>query len=183
MTTDTGEVFWGEPGTNGQHAFYQLIHQGTRLIPADFIAVANPAYPLKDDHDGQSVDVHELFLANFFAQTRALAFGKTADEVRAEGTAESVVPARVFPGNRPTTSIMAPALTPSVLGQLIALYEHITFTQGVVWGIDSFDQWGVELGKQLAAELGPAVAGDADAAAQQDPSTRSLIAYYRRHRR
>jgi glucose-6-phosphate isomerase len=183
VTTDTGEVFWGEPGTNGQHAFYQLIHQGTRLIPADFIAFANPAYALADVNDGQSQDVHELFLANFFAQTRALAFGKTADEVRAEGTPEEIVPARVFTGNRPTTSIMAPALTPSVLGQLIALYEHLTFTEGVVWGIDSFDQWGVELGKQLAAELGPAVAGDADAAAGQDPSTRSLIAYYRRHRR
>src|SRR4051794_13066517 len=182
-TTSTGEVFWGEPGTNGQHAFYQLIHQGTRLVPADFIAFANPAYPLQDAHDGQSIDVHELFLANFFAQTRALAFGKTADEVRAEGTAEAVVPARVFTGNRPTTSIMAPDLTPSVLGQLVALYEHITFTQGVVWGIDSFDQWGVELGKQLAVQLGPAVAGDDSAAAEQDPSTRSLIAYYRRHRR
>ncbi len=107
-TTDTGEVFWGEPGTNGQHAFYQLIHQGTRLVPADFIAVAQPAYPLRDG----DTDVHELFLANFFAQTKALAFGKTADEVRAEGTAEEIVPARVFPGNRPTTSIMAPALTP-----------------------------------------------------------------------
>ncbi|HEX2894924.1 MAG TPA: glucose-6-phosphate isomerase [Marmoricola sp.] len=182
VTTDTGEVFWGEPGTNGQHAFYQLIHQGTRLIPADFIAFANPAYPLQDTQDGQSTDVHELFLANFFAQTRALAFGKTAEEVREEGTAETVVPARVFTGNRPTTSIMAPALTPAVLGQLIALYEHITFTEGVVWGIDSFDQWGVELGKQLARELGPAVAGDSEAAAQQDPSTRSLIDYYRRHR-
>ena len=179
VTTGTGEVFWGEPGTNGQHAFYQLIHQGTRLVPADFIAVATPAHPLRDG--GQ--DVHELFLANFFAQTRALAFGKTADEVRAEGTEESVVPARVFDGNRPTTSIMAPALTPSVLGQLVALYEHITFTQGVVWGIDSFDQWGVELGKQLAQEVGPAVAGDADALAGQDPSTRSLIEYYRAHRR
>ena len=183
VATDTGEVFWGEPGTNGQHAFYQLIHQGTRLVPADFIAFANPAYPLRDAGDGQSQDVHELFLANFFAQTRALAFGKTADEVRAEGTAEAVVPARVFGGNRPTTSIMAPALTPSVLGQLIALYEHITFTQGVVWGIDSFDQWGVELGKQLAVQLGPAVSGDEAAAAAQDSSTRSLIAYYRRHRR
>ena len=112
VTTDTGEVFWGEPGTNGQHAFYQLIHQGTRLIPCDFIAVANPAYPLQDG----DVDVHELFLANFFAQTKALAFGKTADEVRAEGTAEAIVPARVFTGNRPTTSIMAPELSPSVLG-------------------------------------------------------------------
>jgi glucose-6-phosphate isomerase len=183
VTTETGEVFWGEPGTNGQHAFYQLIHQGTRLVPADFIGFATPAYPLRDTHDGQSTDVHELLMANFFAQTRALAFGKTDEEVRAEGTDEAIVPARVFSGNRPTTSIMAPALTPSVLGQLIALYEHITFTEGAVWGIDSFDQWGVELGKQLAVELGPAVAGDADATARQDPSTRSLIDYYRRHRR
>ncbi|WP_395691833.1 glucose-6-phosphate isomerase [Nocardioides sp.] len=178
VTTDTGEVFWGEPGTNGQHAFYQLIHQGTRLVPADFIAFAEPAYPLRDG----TTDVHELFLANFFAQTQALAFGKTADEVRAEGTAEAIVPARVFTGNRPTASIMAPRLTPSVLGQLIALYEHITFTQGVVWGIDSFDQWGVELGKQLAQQLSPAVSGDTEVAARQDPSTRALIAYYRRHR-
>jgi glucose-6-phosphate isomerase len=182
VTTDTGEIFWGEPGTNGQHAFYQLIHQGTRLVPADFIAVARPAYPLRDAHDGQRVDVHELFLANFFAQTRALAFGKTAEEVRAEGTPESVVPARVFPGNRPTTSIMAPELSPSVLGQLVALYEHVTFTEGVVWGIDSFDQWGVELGKQLAQEVAPAVAGDTAALAEQDPSTQSLITYYREHR-
>jgi glucose-6-phosphate isomerase len=178
VTTDTGEVFWGEPGTNGQHAFYQLIHQGTRLIPADFIAVANPAHPL---HDGDT-DVHELFLANFFAQTRALAFGKTADEVRAEGTEEAVVPARVFTGNRPTASIMAAELSPSVLGQLVALYEHITFTQGVVWGIDSFDQWGVELGKQLAQQVGPAISGDDDAFAAQDASTRALISYYRKQR-
>ncbi|MEP9383166.1 glucose-6-phosphate isomerase [Nocardioides sp. KR10-350] len=182
VTTKTGEVFWGEPGTNGQHAFYQLIHQGTRLIPADFIAFANPAYPLKDAHDGQSIDVHELFLANFFAQTRALAFGKTADEVRAEGTPEAIVPARVFTGNRPTASIMAPALTPSVLGQLIALYEHITFTQGVVWGIDSFDQWGVELGKQLALQVTPAISGDEEALGAQDASTQALIDYYRQHR-
>ena len=182
VTTDTGEVFWGEPGTNGQHAFYQLIHQGTRLVPADFIAFATPAYPLRDAVDGQSQDVHELFLANFFAQTKALAFGKTAEEVRAEGTAEELVPARVFTGNRPTTSIMAPALTPGVLGQLIALYEHITFTQGVVWGIDSFDQWGVELGKQLAQQVAPAVGGDEAALAEQDLSTRLLIDYYRRHR-
>ncbi|GEL94774.1 glucose-6-phosphate isomerase [Cellulomonas composti] len=174
VTTQTGEVFWGEPGTNGQHAFYQLIHQGTRLIPADFIAVANPAHPLQDG----GVDVHGLFLANFFAQTKALAFGKTADEVRAEGTAEDIVPARVFTGNRPTTSILAAALTPSVVGQLIALYEHITFVQGAVWGIDSYDQWGVELGKKLALEIAPAVQGDAAALAAQDPSTRSLIATY-----
>ncbi len=178
VTTATGEVFWGEPGTNGQHAFYQLIHQGTRLIPADFIAVATPANPLVDGDK----DVHELFLANFFAQTAALAFGKTADEVRAEGTAEAIVPARVFPGNRPTTSIMAPALTPSVVGQLIALYEHVTFTQGVVWGIDSFDQWGVELGKQLAQQVTPAVAGDEAALEKQDASTQSLVRYYRSHR-
>ncbi|PFG17844.1 glucose-6-phosphate isomerase [Propionicimonas paludicola] len=179
VTTATGEIFWGEPGTNGQHAFYQLIHQGTQLIPADFIAVATPAHPLKDG----AADVHELFLANFFAQTKALAFGKTADEVRAEGTAEPIVPARVFSGNRPTTSIMAPALTPSVVGQLIALYEHITFTQGVVWGINSFDQWGVELGKQLALQIAPAVAGDADALAAQDPSTANLVRYYLANRR
>ena len=173
VTTETGEVFWGEPGTNGQHAFYQLIHQGTQLIPADFIAVATPAHPIKDG----ATDVHELFLANFFAQTKALAFGKTADEVRAEGTAEAIVPARVFKGNRPTTSIMAPALTPSVVGQLIALYEHITFVQGAVWGIDSFDQWGVELGKQLALQIAPAVEGDETALAAQDPSTKNLVGY------
>ncbi|WDH78055.1 glucose-6-phosphate isomerase [Microbacterium esteraromaticum] len=178
VTTDTGEVFWGEPGTNGQHAFYQLIHQGTRLIPADFIAFVNPAYPLSDD--GQ--DVHALFLANFLAQTKALAFGKTAAEVEAEGTTGALVTARTFEGNRPTTSIFAPALTPAVLGQLIALYEHITFTQGTVWGINSFDQWGVELGKQLALQIAPAIAGDTDAVAAQDPSTRALLDYYRAHR-
>ncbi|MCG6567426.1 glucose-6-phosphate isomerase [Tessaracoccus sp. ZS01] len=178
VTTETGEIFWGEPGTNGQHAFYQLIHQGTRIIPADFIAVANPAHPVKDGE----TDVHGLFLANFFAQTAALAFGKTAEEVRAEGTAEEIVPARVFEGNKPTTSIMAPALTPSVVGQLIGLYEHITFVQGVVWGIDSFDQWGVELGKKLALEIAPAVSGDAEALAQQDPSTQSLVSWYLQNR-
>jgi glucose-6-phosphate isomerase len=178
VTTATGEIFWGEPGTNGQHAFYQLIHQGTQLIPADFFAVATPAHPVQDG----GADVHELFLSNVFAQTKALAFGKTADEVRAEGTAEEIVPARVFEGNRPTTSIMAPALTPSVVGQLIALYEHITFTQGVVWGINSFDQWGVELGKQLALQIAPAVAGDADALAGQDPSTQALVGWYLAHR-
>ena len=179
VTSDTGEIFWGEPGTNGQHAFYQLIHQGTRLIPADFIAFATPDHALVDG----DTDVHGLFLANFFAQTKALAFGKTADEVRAEGTAEEIVPARVFSGNRPTTSIMAAALTPSVVGQLIALYEHITFVQGIVWGIDSFDQWGVELGKQLAQQVTPAVGGDEAALADQDASSRALIDYYRRTRR
>ncbi|WP_460797435.1 glucose-6-phosphate isomerase [Microbacterium sp. GXF0217] len=179
VTTDTGEVFWGEPGTNGQHAFYQLIHQGTRLIPADFIAFVNPAYPLEDG--GQ--DVHELFLANFLAQTKALAFGKTADEVEAEGTTGALVAARTFAGNRPTTSIFAPALTPQVLGQLIALYEHITFTQGTIWGINSFDQWGVELGKQLAMQIAPAISGDADAVAAQDASTKALLAYYAENRK
>ncbi|WZH36679.1 MAG: glucose-6-phosphate isomerase [Microbacterium enclense] len=178
VTTDTGEVFWGEPGTNGQHAFYQLIHQGTRLIPADFIAFVNPAYPLADD----GRDVHGLFLANFLAQTKALAFGKTAEEVEAEGTTGALVAARTFPGNRPTTSIFAPALTPSVLGQLIALYEHITFTQGTIWGINSFDQWGVELGKQLALQIAPAIEGDDEALAAQDASTAALLDYYRRHR-
>lgn len=178
VTTDTGEVFWGEPGTNGQHAFYQLIHQGTRLIPADFIAFVNPAYPLEDG----GRDVHGLFLANFLAQTKALAFGKTAAEVEAEGTTGALVAARTFPGNRPTTSIFAPALTPAVLGQLIALYEHITFTQGTVWGINSFDQWGVELGKQLALQIAPAIEGDEAAVAAQDASTQALLGYYRAHR-
>ncbi|AOZ73012.1 glucose-6-phosphate isomerase [Boudabousia tangfeifanii] len=174
----TGEIFWGEPGTNGQHAFYQLIHQGTQLIPADFIAFARSAYPLADGEK----NVHELFLSNFFAQTKALAFGKTEEEVRAEGTAEEIVPARVFTGNKPSTSIMAPALTPSVLGQLIALYEHITFVQGAVWGVNSYDQWGVELGKQLALQIYPAVAGDEAALEAQDDSTQELIRYYRENR-
>lgn len=178
VSYDTGEVFWGEPGTNGQHAFYQLIHQGTRLIPADFIAFANPVWPLVDG----DADMHELFLSNFFAQTKALAFGKTEEEVRAEGTKEEVVSARVFTGNRPTTSIMAPALTPSVLGQLVALYEHLTFVQGVVWGIDSFDQWGVELGKALAVGLMPAIEGDREVLDQQDSSTKELVEYYLKHR-
>ncbi|KZE88693.1 glucose-6-phosphate isomerase [Microbacterium sp. TNHR37B] len=178
VTSDTGEIFWGEPGTNGQHAFYQLIHQGTRLIPADFIAFVNPAYPLQDG----GRDVHGLFLANFLAQTKALAFGKTAEEVEAEGTTGPLVAARTFPGNRPTTSIFAPALSPRVLGELVALYEHITFTQGVIWGINSFDQWGVELGKQLALQIAPAIEGDQAAIDAQDASTRALLAYYREHR-
>ncbi len=178
VTTGTGEVFWGEPGTNGQHAFYQLIHQGTRLIPADFIAFVNPAYPLKDG----GRDVHGLFLANFLAQTKALAFGKTTEEVEAEGTTGPLVAARTFAGNRPTTSIFAAALTPRVLGELIALYEHITFVEGVVWGINSFDQWGVELGKQLALQIAPALEGDDAAAAAQDASTRALLDYYKAHR-
>lgn len=178
VTTETGEIFWGEAGTNGQHAFYQLIHQGTRMIPADFIAFANSANPAVDGEQ----DVHELFLGNFLAQTKALAFGKTADEVRAEGTPEEIVPARVFTGNRPTTSIFGEALTPHALGELIALYEHITFVEGTVWGLDSYDQWGVELGKQLAKQITPAFHDD-ERLADQDASTQALISYYRAHRR
>lgn len=174
VTYDTGEVFWGEPGTNGQHAFYQLIHQGTRLIPADFIAFAKTEWPIEDGED----EVYELFLTNFFAQTQALAFGLTSDEVRAQGVDEALVPFKVFTGNRPTTSIMAPALTPSVLGQLIALYEHITFVQGAVWGINSFDQWGVELGKGLAQSLRVTLMHADRIIEQEDPSTRNLMKYY-----
>ena len=177
VTTKTGEIFWGEAGTNGQHAFYQLIHQGTRMIPADFIAFVNTPNPTKDGDQ----DVHEVFLANYLAQTKALAFGKTADEVRAEGTAEWMVPARVFEGNRPTTSIFGKALTPFTLGALIALYEHITFVEGTVWGLDSFDQWGVELGKQLAKQIVPAFDDD-EALAKQDASTKALMAFYRANR-
>ena len=179
VTSETGEIFWGEPGTNGQHAFYQLIHQGTQLIPADFIAFVNTPNPTKDGDQ----DVHELFLGNYLAQTKALAFGKTADEVRAEGTPEEIVPARVFKGNRPTTSIFGDALTPFSLGELIALYEHITFVEGTVWGLDSYDQWGVELGKQLAKQITPAISKDDDALAAQDASTQSLIRFYRAHRK
>ena len=178
VTCTTGEIFWGEPGTNGQHAFYQLIHQGTRMVPADFIAFVNTPNLVVDN--GQ--DVHELFLGNFLAQTKALAFGKTADEVRAEGTAEWMVPARVFAGNHPTTSIFGVELDPHSLGALIALYEHITFVEGTVWGIDSFDQWGVELGKQLAKQITPAFHDDA-ALESQDASTRALIEFYRKNRR
>ena len=178
VTSTTGEIFWGEPGTNGQHAFYQLIHQGTQMIPADFIAFANTAHPAKDGDQ----DVHELFLGNFLAQTKALAFGKTADEVRAEGTPEEIVPARCFTGNRPTTSIFGSELTPFALGELIALYEHITFVEGTVWGIDSYDQWGVELGKQLAKQITPAFHDD-EALAAQDASTQALIQFYRAHRK
>ena len=148
------------------------------MVPADFIAFANPTWALGDG----DADMHELFLSNFFAQTKALAFGKTSEEVRAEGTPEAIVSARVFTGNRPTTSIMAPSLTPSVLGQLIALYEHITFVEGAVWGIDSFDQWGVELGKVLAKQILPAIEGSPEALEAQDQSTRALIEYYRENR-
>ena len=178
VTTETGEIFWGEAGTNGQHAFYQLIHQGTQMIPADFIAFVNTPNPFKDGEQ----DVHELFLGNFLAQTKALAFGKTADEVRAEGTAEWMVPARVFSGNRPTTSIFGTELNAHTLGNLIALYEHITFVEGTVWGLDSYDQWGVELGKQLAKQITPAFHYD-EALSGQDASTKALIDFYRKNRR
>ena len=178
VTSGTGEVFWGEAGTNGQHAFYQLIHQGTEMIPADFIAYVNTPNPTQDGKQ----DVHELFLGNFLAQTKALAFGKTAAEVREEGTAEWMVQARVFEGNRPTTSIFGVELTPAAVGELIALYEHITFVEGTVWGLDSYDQWGVELGKQLAKQITPAFHDDV-AFAVQDASTQGLIEFYRANRK
>ncbi len=169
---DTGAIVWGEPGTNGQHAFYQLIHQGTTPVPADFIGFYEP--------DVDSVDHHDALIANLFAQAEALAFGKTADEVRSEGVAEELVAHKTFPGNRPSTMMMAPKLTPFVLGQLIALYEHRTFVQGVVWGVNSFDQWGVELGKVLAKAIIPELADDASELTH-DSSTNALIARYRAH--
>ncbi|MGW0993699.1 glucose-6-phosphate isomerase [Streptomyces sp. NPDC002523] len=173
----TGPVVWGTPGTNGQHAYYQLIHQGTKLIPADFIGFARPVAELSGELEAQ----HDLLMANFFAQTQALAFGKTAEEVRAEGVPEELVPHKTFHGNRPTTTILARELTPSVLGQLVALYEHKVFVQGAVWNIDSFDQWGVELGKVLAKRVEPALTEGADVEGL-DASTRALVATYRKLR-
>jgi len=170
----TGPVYWGEPGTNGQHSFYQLIHQGTNLIPCDFIGFGQTLNPLNDHHD--------LLMANVFAQTQALAFGKTAEEVRAEGTPERLVPHRSFEGNRPTNTILAERLTPWTLGALVALYEHSVFTQGTIWQIDSFDQWGVELGKALAARIVPALASPAEPVLTHDSSTNTLIRRYRRLR-
>ncbi|MFJ4540608.1 glucose-6-phosphate isomerase [Streptomyces tibetensis] len=170
----TGPVVWGTPGTNGQHAYYQLIHQGTKLIPADFIGFARPVAELSDELKAQ----HDLLMANFFAQTQALAFGKTPEEVRAEGVPEELVPHKTFRGDHPTTTILAPELTPSVLGQLVALYEHKVFVQGAVWNIDSFDQWGVELGKVLAKRVEPALTGGAEVEGL-DASTRALVATYR----
>ncbi|MBX7548945.1 glucose-6-phosphate isomerase [Streptomyces sp. NPDC004232] len=170
----TGPVVWGTPGTNGQHAYYQLIHQGTKLIPADFIGFAEPVAELSGELRAQ----HDLLMANFFAQTQALAFGKTAEEVRAEGVAEELVAHKTFQGNRPTTTILARALTPSVLGQLVALYEHKVFVQGAVWNIDSFDQWGVELGKVLAKRVEPALTEGAEVPGL-DASTKALVAKYR----
>ncbi len=170
----TGPIYWGEPGTNGQHSFYQLIHQGTRLVPVDFIAFARTLNPLADHHD--------LLNANVFAQAEALAFGKTEEAVRAEGTPEALVPHRVFPGNRPSNTILAEQLDPATLGRLVALYEHSVFTQGVVWGIDSFDQWGVELGKVLAKAVATELMADAEPALDHDSSTNALIRRYRRLR-
>ena len=179
VTYDTGEVFFGEPGTNGQHAFFQLIHQGTSLVPADFIGFARP----KEDFptaDGTG-SMHDLLMGNFFAQTKVLAFGKALDEVIAEGVDKQLAPHKVMPGNRPTTTILAEELTPQALGALVALYEHITFVEGAIWGINSFDQWGVELGKQQANDLAAAVQGK-EAPASGDGSTDALITWYREHR-
>jgi glucose-6-phosphate isomerase len=167
----TGEVFWGEPGTNGQHAFYQLIHQGTKLIPADFIGFSVPNHDIGEMHD--------LFMSNFLAQTGALAFGKTLEQVKAEGSSDQVAPHRVMQGNHPTTTILAEKLTPATFGQLIALYEHITFTQGIVWEINSFDQWGVELGKVMANQLAPKLTAAGAPADDADSSTNALIKRYR----
>ena len=180
VTTETGEIYWGEAGTNGQHAFYQLLHQGTRLVPADFIGFSQPTDDLPTA-DGTG-SMHDLLMSNFFAQTKVLAFGKTADEIAGEGTKADVVPHKVMPGNRPTTSILATKLTPSVVGQLIALYEHQVFTEGVIWGIDSFDQWGVELGKTQAKALLPVITSDASPAEQTDSSTDALVRHYRAER-
>ncbi|WP_406266393.1 glucose-6-phosphate isomerase [Nocardia sp. NBC_00881] len=180
VTTSTGEIFWGEPGTNGQHAFYQLLHQGTRLIPADFIGFARPTDDLATRDDTGSM--HDILMSNLFAQTKVLAFGKTAEEIAAEGTDPKVVPHKVMPGNRPTTTILAPQLTPSAVGQLIALYEHQVFVEGTIWGIDSFDQWGVELGKQQALALAPLLTAADDPAPQDDSSTDALIRWYRANR-
>jgi glucose-6-phosphate isomerase len=175
VSYQTGEIYWGEPGTNGQHSFYQLIHQGTRLIPCDFIAFARPLNPLGRHHD--------LLMANVFAQTEALAFGKTADQVRAEGTPAWLVPHRVFEGNRPSNTILADELTPENLGKLVALYEHSAFTQGAIWNINSFDQWGVELGKVLAQRIVPELEAQAEPDLKHDSSTNQLIRRYRQLKR
>jgi glucose-6-phosphate isomerase len=175
VDVDTGPVYWGEPGTNGQHSFYQLVHQGTRLIPADLIAFGQSLNPLGKHHD--------MLLANVLAQAEALAFGKTADEVRAEGIPERLVPHRVFEGNRPTNVLLLDRLTPAALGKLVALYEHQVFTEGTIWGIDSFDQWGVELGKVLARRILPELESSAEPALAHDSSTNALIGRLRRLRR
>jgi glucose-6-phosphate isomerase len=172
---ETGPIYWGEPGTNGQHSFYQLIHQGTRTIPCDFIGFARSLNPLGPHHD--------LLMANVFAQAEALAFGKTAAEVRAEGVAEPLVPHKTFPGNRPSTTILAEQLSPRVLGSLVALYEHSVFTQGCLWDVNPFDQWGVELGKVLANRIAPELVADAEPPLAHDSSTNALIRWYRAARR
>jgi glucose-6-phosphate isomerase len=169
---DTSPICWGEPGTNGQHSFYQLIHQGTRLIPCDFIAFEKPLHPLGRHHD--------LLLANVFAQAEALAFGKTPEQVKAEGTPDWLVPHRVFEGNRPSNMILAQQLTPETLGKLVALYEHSVFTQGVIWNIDSFDQWGVELGKVLAQRIASELESKTEPELSHDSSTNNLIRRYRK---
>jgi glucose-6-phosphate isomerase len=174
VTYQTGPIYWGEPGTNGQHSFYQLIHQGTRLIPCDFIAFGKPLNPMGQHHD--------MLLANVFAQTEALAFGKTPDQVKAEGTPDWLVPHRVFEGNRPSNTILAEQLTPETLGKLVALYEHSVFTQGTIWGIDSFDQWGVELGKVLAKHIIPELESQEEPELEHDGSTINLIRRYRKYR-
>jgi glucose-6-phosphate isomerase len=174
VTTDTGPVYWGEPGTNGQHSFYQLIHQGTRLIPCDFIGFYKTLNPLGRHHD--------MLMANVFAQAEALAFGKTAEEVKAEGTPDWLVPHRVFEGNRPSNTILAEKLTPEVLGKLVALYEHMVFTQGTVWSIDSFDQWGVELGKVLAQRIIGELESATEPVLAHDTSTTNLIRRYRKNK-
>jgi glucose-6-phosphate isomerase len=172
---DTSPIYWGEPGTNGQHSFYQLIHQGTRLIPCDFIAFGQSLNPLGRHHD--------LLLANVFAQGEALAFGKTAEEVRSEGTPEWLVPHRSFPGNRPSSTLLLDRLTPAALGKLVALYEHSVFTQGALWNINPFDQWGVELGKVLAQRIIPELENAETPALNHDSSTNALIRRYRQLRR
>jgi glucose-6-phosphate isomerase len=172
---ETGAIHWGEPGTNGQHSFYQLLHQGTRLVPCDFIGFLHSNHPLGEHHD--------LLMANVFAQTEALAFGKTPEQVRDEGTPEPIVPHRTMEGNRPSNTILAERLTPETLGALVALYEHSVFTQGVVWDIDSFDQWGVELGKQLARAIVPELQADREPDLAHDSSTNALIRRYREARR
>jgi glucose-6-phosphate isomerase len=169
---DTGPIYWGEPGTNGQHSFYQLIHQGTRLVPCDFIAFARTRNPLGRHHD--------MLLANVFAQTEALAFGKTAEQVRAEGTPDWLVPHRLFEGNRPSNTLLLDDLTPTALGKLVALYEHSVFTQGTIWQIDSFDQWGVELGKALAQRIIPQLESATEPKLEHDTSTNALIRRYRK---
>jgi glucose-6-phosphate isomerase len=172
---DTGVIYWGEPGTNGQHSFYQLIHQGTRLIPCDFIAFDHPLNPLGRHHD--------ILIANVFAQTEALAFGKTAEEVKAEGTPDWLIPHRLFEGDRPSNTILLDRLTPQALGKLVALYEHSVFTQGAIWGIDCFDQWGVELGKALAQRIIPQLEDIAEPKLEHDSSTNNLIRRYRNAKR